>query len=117
MAAPKILQALKDKDGYHFLVHLDPEQTVTAREAHELRLTPGGPHPYFLRTWTFGLPHAAHTVTEDDGQTREMTEDEYLASVKEMLREQAALELQGMRFYRPAPPPHEPVPALEGMEL
>jgi hypothetical protein len=109
----KILHATKDRSGYHFLVHLDTAMTVGSHEAHELSLPEGAPHPHFVRKWDFGnLTPGVHVQYGKD-----MTEKEYLASIKEHLAEQVALELEGIRFYQPAAPKHEKVEELHGLEI
>jgi hypothetical protein len=109
----KIIHATKDAKGYHFLVHLDPKMTVGTHEAHDLGLPAGTPHPHFVRKWDFGnLTPGVHVQNGKD-----MTEQEYLDSMKSMLKEQADLELQGIRFYQPAPAPHVIVDSLHGKEL
>jgi hypothetical protein len=120
----KILHATKDAQGYHFLVHLDTDWTVKPHEAHDLALPEGNPHPQFVKRWDFGnLTPGVHQTfdkpaTEDDEAVmRDMTEEEYLASIESMLREQIEIERQGMRFYQTAPPPHQIVKDLHGKEL
>lgn len=109
----KILHATKDASGYHFLVHLDTGMIVASHEAHEHGLEEAAPHPHFVRKYDFG--HLTPGVHVQNG--KDMTEAEYLASIESMLKEQAALELQGIRFYQPAPPPHEKVLSLHGKEI
>src|SRR6266852_507647 len=113
MAKAKILHATKDRSGYHFLVHLDTDMIVGSHEAHELSLPEGAPHPHFLRKWDFG--HLTPGVHQQNG--KDMTEKQYLASIEEMLAEQIALELAGIRLYQPAPPKHEKVETLHGLEI
>lgn len=109
----KILHATKHEKGYSFLVHLDTDMTVGRHEGHELSLPEGSPHPHFIRKFEFGnLTPGVHVQNGQD-----MTEAEYLASVEAMLKEQIDLELQGIRFYQPAPKPHSIVESLHGKEI
>ncbi len=113
MAQAKILHAVMDEQGFHFLVHLDQDWTVGDHEAHDLNLPAGSPHPQFVKRWDFG--NRTPGVHQQNG--KDMTEAEYLASIEAMLKEQIALERQGLRFYQPAPKPFEIVDALHGKEL
>lgn len=113
MAKSKVIHAIKDAQGYHFLVHLDTDMMVTSHEVHDFCQAEGSPHPHFVRRYDFGnLTPGVHVQNGKD-----MTEEEYIASIEAMLKEQAMLELQGMRFYQPASPPHAKVEALHGKEL
>lgn len=123
--AAKVLHATKDRSGYHFLVHLDMAMRVGSHEAHELCLPEGAPHPHFVRRWDFGhltpgvhqIHHPEQVSDENPNGLVDMTEEEYLASIEAMLTEQIALELEGIRFYQPAPRPHAIVDALHQKEL
>ena len=88
----KILNAVRNEQGYHLLVHLDTAMTVQPHEAHELQLTAGSPHPHFVKVYYW--PHRTAGVhqtwevpaTEDKAAVmRDMTDAEYLEHIEEMV--------------------------------
>jgi hypothetical protein len=130
MATAKILHATRDHSGHHFLVHLDTTMTVGPHEAHELGLPEGMPHPHFMRRYDWPnqsrgshqKPDPAappHDPAEPNLQPQliDLTPEEYEAHIEAMIRQQAELELQGIRFYQPAPQPYEIIASLHGKEL
>src|SRR5690349_3303279 len=102
LMAAKILHATCECGGIYLLVHLDTAMTVGSHECHELSLPEGAPHPHFVRQYHW--PHRTPGVHQQYG--KDMTDAEYLEMIENDLKQRVALELQGIRFYQPAPKAH-----------